>query len=45
VIDIDNAELNKLISAGVPLIDLRTPPEWQQTGILAGSQAPVINGR
>lgn len=37
VIDIDNTELNKLISAGVPLIDIRTPPEWQQTGIVAGS--------
>lgn len=37
VIDIDNEELNKLIAAGVPLIDIRTAAEWQQTGIVLGS--------
>lgn len=37
VIDIENDELNKLIAAGVPLIDIRTAPEWQQTGIVPGS--------
>jgi rhodanese-related sulfurtransferase len=37
VIDIDNGELAKLMAAGVPLIDIRTPPEWQQTGIIPGS--------
>jgi rhodanese-related sulfurtransferase len=37
VIDIDSAELNKLIATGVPLIDIRTAPEWQQTGIVPGS--------
>lgn len=38
VIDIDNAELARLRSSGVPLIDIRTAPEWEQTGILPGSQ-------
>lgn len=37
VIDIDNGELAKLIAKGIPLIDIRTSPEWQQTGIVAGS--------
>jgi len=38
VIDIDNGELAKLMAAGVPLIDIRTSPEWQQTGIVPGSR-------
>ena len=37
VIDIDNAELAKLAAAGVPVIDIRTRPEWEQTGIVPGS--------
>ncbi len=37
VIDIDNGELAKLVAAGVPLIDIRTSPEWQQTGVVPGS--------
>jgi rhodanese-related sulfurtransferase len=37
VIDIDNAELAKLVAAGVPVIDIRTKPEWEQTGIVPGS--------
>jgi rhodanese-related sulfurtransferase len=37
VIDIDNAELAKLLATGVPLIDIRTSPEWKQTGIVQGS--------
>lgn len=38
VIDIDNAELAKLMAAGVSLIDIRTSPEWKQTGIVPGSR-------
>ena len=38
VIDIDNAELAKLTAAGVPLIDIRTAQEWQETGIVPGSR-------
>lgn len=37
VIDIDNAELAKLSAAGVPVIDIRTTKEWEETGIVAGS--------
>lgn len=35
--DIDNAELARLIAAGVPVIDIRTADEWKQTGIVPGS--------
>jgi rhodanese-related sulfurtransferase len=38
VIDIDNAELAKLAKSGVTVIDIRTQPEWQETGIVAGSK-------
>lgn len=37
VVDIDNAELARLAAAGVPVIDIRTRPEWEQTGIVPGS--------
>lgn len=37
IIDIDNAELAKLVESGVPLIDIRTAQEWQQSGIVPGS--------
>ena len=37
IIDIDNVELGKLMAKGVPVIDIRTSPEWQQTGIIPGS--------
>jgi rhodanese-related sulfurtransferase len=37
VIDIDNAELNRLLKNGVAVIDIRTQPEWEETGIVAGS--------
>ena len=35
--DIDNTKLQQLINAGVPLIDVRTANEWQQTGVISGS--------
>lgn len=37
IIDIDNAELASLSAAGVPVIDIRTAPEWKETGIVPGS--------
>lgn len=37
-VDIDNAELQRLLKEGVKLIDIRTQPEWEQTGIVPGSQ-------
>lgn len=38
IIDIDNAQLASLSSSGVPVIDIRTAPEWEETGIVAGSR-------
>lgn len=37
IIDIDNAELASLSASGVPVIDIRTAPEWEETGIVPGS--------
>lgn len=37
IIDIDNAELASLSALGVPVIDIRTAPEWKETGIVPGS--------
>lgn len=38
VVNIGNGELNDLLKQGVPLVDLRTAGEWQQTGVVKGSQ-------
>ena len=35
--DIDNSQLQELMEAGVPVIDVRTADEWDQTGIIEGS--------
>ena len=37
VIAIDNIRLQELLRTGIPLIDVRRPEEWRQTGIVAGS--------
>ncbi len=37
VADVDNETLAGLMAKGVPVVDIRTPPEWKQTGVLAGS--------
>jgi len=37
IVDIDSGELAKLAASGVPVIDIRTSPEWQETGIVPGS--------
>ena len=37
-INIDNAELKKLLSQGVKIYDIRRAEEWKQTGVVAGSQ-------
>lgn len=37
VVDIGNAELIRLQAEGVALVDIRTLPEWEDTGIVAGS--------
>lgn len=38
VVNIGNSELSELLKQGVPLVDLRTAGEWQQTGVVKGSQ-------
>jgi rhodanese-related sulfurtransferase len=38
IIDIDKAELDKLIKSGVPVVDIRTQAEWEDTGIVNGSK-------
>ena len=38
VIDIDNVQLTQLMKSGVTVIDIRTQPEWEETGILPGSK-------
>lgn len=37
VIHADNAALERLIEAGVPVVDIRTPEEWEATGVIEGS--------
>ena len=34
---VSTSHLKNLISEGVPLIDIRTPGEWSETGIIEGS--------
>lgn len=38
VIDIDNAELDRLNKSGVTVIDIRTQGEWEETGIVPNSK-------
>lgn len=37
VVQINSQQLSKLLEAGVTMIDVRTPGEWKQTGIVEGS--------
>ena len=37
VAEIDTKRLEELIASGVTVIDVRTPREWKQTGIVEGS--------
>lgn len=37
VVDVDVAELTRLSARGVPVIDIRTPDEWKDTGLVPGS--------
>ena len=34
---VDNVALEQLRHRGVPVIDIRTPEEWRQTGVIEGS--------
>ena len=38
VTPVDNAALERLMQRGVPVIDIRTPAEWRETGIIEGSR-------
>ena len=37
VLQASNHQLQALLESGVPLVDVRTQSEWQQTGIIEGS--------
>jgi|TARA_B110000238_G_C16006030_1_gene386695 rhodanese-related sulfurtransferase len=41
VTEVDVKGLEKLIASGVTVIDVRTPGEWKQTGIIEGS-VPIM---
>lgn len=34
---VDSVALKRLMQRGVPVIDIRTPEEWRETGIIEGS--------
>ena len=36
--NVDNGALKALIERGVPVVDIRRPDEWQQTGVIEGSK-------
>lgn len=38
VVHIDNSELERLMAQRVPVVDIRTEPEWRETGIVPGSR-------
>ena len=38
VVNIDNAELVRLQAKGVPVVDIRTPEEWRETGVIKGAR-------
>ncbi len=38
VVEVDNAQLARLLAAGVPIIDIRTEGEWRESGIVPGSR-------
>lgn len=47
-VNVDNAGLQRLLDEQVPLIDIRRPEEWRQTGVVAGSERLTFvdaNGR
>lgn len=36
--NVDNAGLERLIDQGIPVVDIRRPEEWRETGVVAGSE-------
>ena len=41
VVQIDAERLKKLMQSGITVVDVRTPGEWKQTGIVEGSE-PIM---
>ena len=37
VIDIDNKEIKILLKKNIPIIDIRTKEEWNETGVIPNS--------
>ena len=37
VIDINNDQIKELMKTNTPIIDIRTSPEWDQTGVIPNS--------
>ena len=37
VTQVDDAALKRFLAEGVPIIDVRTPQEWQETGVIENS--------
>jgi len=42
ITNINNQELSTLLQKGATLIDIRTEPEWRQTGIIPGSHLLML---
>ncbi len=42
--NIDDQQLKQLLAEGVPLIDIRRPEEWRQTGIIEGAHPITLFG-
>lgn len=44
--NLDNQNLQSMLEQGVPLVDIRRPDEWRQTGVVEGSQKiTFVDGR
>ena len=44
VTDIDVAALARLAASGVTVVDVRTPDEWRETGVIGGSRQLTYTG-
>ena len=44
VVRINAAEVAKLQSQGVPVVDIRAPEEWKQTGVVPGAHLINVSG-
>jgi rhodanese-related sulfurtransferase len=44
VVKIHAAELAKLQSQGIPVIDIRSPEEWKQMGVIHGAHLITVSG-